>query len=1062
MIKRKLTNANNSGGLCRISFIVAAMMFPISLLAQNATITVKGVVSDNDGNPLTGAVVHIEGTKQSTVTDINGHYSLSCNPTSKSRISVSYIGFKTTSSIITQAHGGILDFKLSESDAENISEVVVTGYGTMKKESLSSAISMINSKEISRSAAGNTSGALIGKIAGVNSLQSSGRPGNTTSIRIRNMGSPLYVIDGVQQDEGQFNNIDFNDIESISVLKDASAAIYGLRAANGVIVVTTKSGKRNQKSTINFNTYYGWQSPFRFMKPADASTYVRSITQSSTITGKAYHYSEEDAKEWINGTRKGFNWRDYIFVKSAPQWYGEVNATGGSEKMSYYVSLSHTYQGALIRDLGNFQRTNAQFNIDVDVTSNFRIKAQVNGRIETHDENAFNSAYSGNDVWFSAYYGLCANLPTNYPYANNNPLYPAVVSSPGYTNFAVLAGNNSGKRIDEWRVVQANLTGEWEPVKNLKFKGLFSYYYATRNYNHRAKSFKLYSYDKATDSYNVQKSYAGLEDQRWSYVERLNAQINANYKHTWADAHNFEAFVGMETYKANTPEIHFYGTPTMDALKVTYFNEIRGFGETGKNTQARMGFMGRLNYDYKHRYLLELSARYDGSWKFPPNHRWGFFPSVSGAWRVSEEPFWQKTGAYKYVNDLKLRVSYGVMGDDDVSGYGTFDYLSGYTYDTGNAVIDGEVTKTSSVRSLPKTNVSWLKAKALDIGIDVGLFNNRLTLTFDYFRRLRTGLLGSRYDVVVPSEIGFSWPSENLNSDLVQGFDASAKWEDDIRDFHYAVGGNITLARSYNWNQYKPRFSNSRDYYVYNAHHRVSGNSWTHKCIGQFQSWEQINSWPVDIDGKGNSTLRPGDLIYEDMDGDGVITNDDMRPMGHMTYDSSTHGDGRTPIVNFGINLSASWKGIDFAADFAGAALITKYFNWEARFPFHADGNMPQYILGDQWHLADPFDANSQLIPGKYPTVLEGNGGHTNYLASNFWAQDNWYVKLRNLQIGYTFPKKWMNKISIKNLRVYVLMQNLFSIDNCHQYSLDPEITNASGSSAPTNRVINIGANITF
>lgn len=379
-------------------------MFSASLMAQNAATTVKGVVSDDYGNPLTGAVVHVEGTKQSTVTDINGHYSLTCNPTPKLRISVSYIGFKTTSSNIAQAHGGILDFKLSESDAENISEVVVTGYSTMKKESLSSAISIINSKDIARSAAVNTSGALVGKIAGVNSLQSSGRPGNTTSIRIRNMGAPLYVIDGVQQDEGQFNNIDFNDIESISVLKDASAAIYGLRAANGVIVVTTKSGKRNQKSTVNFNTYYGWQSPFRFMKPADASTYVMAITQSSTITGKAYHYTEDEAKEWIDGTRKGFNWRDYIFVKSAPQWYGEVNATGGSEKMSYYVSLSHTYQGALIRNLGNFQRTNAQFNVDADVTSNFRIKAQVNGRIETHDENAFNSAYSGNDVWFSAYY----------------------------------------------------------------------------------------------------------------------------------------------------------------------------------------------------------------------------------------------------------------------------------------------------------------------------------------------------------------------------------------------------------------------------------------------------------------------------------------------------------------------------------------------------------------------------------------------------------------------------------------------------------------------------------
>ena len=1049
-------------GHCRLAVVTVAMTLATTAWAQQSRTTVSGVVADTEGNPLPGAVVRIEGTDVSTVTDIDGRYKITFDKGGKATVSVSYIGFDNITKTINKAGESTLDITMTESGAKNIDEVVVTGYNTIKKESLSAAISTIGAKDIARTAAVNTSGALVGKIAGVNTLQSSGRPGNTTSIKIRNMGTPLFVIDGVQQDESIFNNLDFNDIESISVLKDASAAIYGLRAANGVILVTTKMGKRNQKSTIGFNTYYGWQSPFRLYDAADASTYVRAITQSSTISGQAQHYSEEEAREWMNGTRQGFNWKKYIFKNGAPQWYGEVNATGGSDKISYYLALSHTYQDSQIRDLGNFHRTNVQLNVDANITKNFRVKAQVNGKMEEDNENAFNSYLSGDDVWFAAYYGICCNLPTLGPYANDNPNYPQVVSEGGYNNFAVITGDKIGKKRNHWRTVQGNLSGEWEPIKDLKLKGLFSYYFGFQNYSNRSKSFSLYNYNQATDTYSVARSYDGVDDSHWAYVERLNAQVNASYKHTWNNAHFFDVFAGMETYKTNTPSVYWQSYPTMNALKVAYFNELNIFTQNGDNTQARMGFMGRANYDYKHRYLLEVSARYDGSWKFAPSHRWGFFPSMSAAWRLSEEPLWHKWGIDKYVNNLKLRVSYGLMGDDDVSGYSTFDYLSGYTYNTGTAVIDGEVTKTSSVRSLPKTNVSWIKAKALDIGIDVEVLDSRLSGTIDYFRRLRTGLLASRYDIVVPSEIGFDWPSENLNSDLVQGFDASLKWQDNIRDFNYYVGGNVTLARSYNWEQYKPRFTNSRNYYVYNSNHRVAGASWTYVCIGQFTSWEQINSWPVDIDGKGNSTMRPGDLIYEDMDGDGIITEEDMRATGYQSYDSTTHGDGRTPILNFGLNLGLSWKGIDFAADFAGAAYITKYFNWESRFPYHANGNMPDYILSDMWHLSDPFDANSELIPGHYPTMIQGQSGHINYVASTFWMKNMWYLKLRTLQLGYTFPKSLVNKCYIQNLRVYVMAQNLFAFDNVHKYGLDPEITNATGSVAPTTRAVNIGLNITF
>lgn len=1027
--------------------------------------TIRGRVLDDKGEPLIGAVVTVNGTNDKAITNIDGEYVLTSSAEGAPRLSVSYIGYATSERV---AKGDQLDFTMREDDAHQLDNVVVVGYGSVRKESLTSAISSIKSDDLSRSASVNTSGALAGKVAGINSRQSDGRPGQYTSISIRNMGTPLYVVDGVQMDEGQFNNIDFNDIESISVLKDASAAIYGVRAANGVVVVTTKSGQRNQKFHINVNSYLGWQSLFSFPKMTDAATYVRSSIQASTIGGTTPRYSEEEYEKWVAGTDPGyqsFNWKKFIWRNAAPQWYAEVNASGGSDKISYYVALSHTKQESMANDFGSYGRTNMQLNVDANITRNFKMKAQVNGRVENTTMAAWDASLSGSTGYWTLAYATVTNPPTSSPYANNNPNYPALVSSGGYTNFAILTRSMAGTQNDNWRVLQANLSGEWEPLKGLVFKGLVSYFNSNERFKNRFNGYTLYSYNEATDTYPVVKEQSGKFTSRWQYIETLNSQVSASYKHNWNDAHFLDVFAGFETYKINQPGVSYGGTPTMKALKVAYFDELTSFSEWNEKTQARLGYMGRINYDYKHRYLLELAARYDGSWKFPPHHRWGFFPSVSAGWRISEESFWKNSVIGKYVDNLKLRASYGVMGDDNVSGYSAFDYLSGYNYNTGTAVMDGTVIETSSVRSLPVTNISWLKAKTLDIGLDVAFLNSRLTGTIDYFQRKRTGLPASRYDVVVPSEIGFGWPMENLNSDLVRGMDAQVAWHDNVGDFSYSVGGNVTLARSYNWDQYKPTYTNSRNYYVYNATHRYSNECWGYKCIGQFKTWEEIAAYPVDIDGKGNSTLRPGDLIYEDANKDGIITYDDQMPIGHTAYpDGGDYGslDTRTPILNYGINISASWRGIDFSADFTGSAKFTHIFNYEARFPFWGDSCAFDYMASDQWSLADPFDADSELIPGKYPTMLYGNNSHSNYYASTFWIKDVWFLKLRNLQIGYTFPQNLTRRVSIEKLRVYCFMQNLFALSNMHKYGVDPETSNVTGTSYPTTRIINIGFNLTF
>ncbi|MEN6588478.1 MAG: SusC/RagA family TonB-linked outer membrane protein, partial [Proteiniphilum sp.] len=414
-------------------------VFSLGIFAQ--TVTVTGTVSDMNGEPLIGVTIQIRGTSVGTVTDYEGKYSL-LNVSPNATMEVSYVGMKTQ----TVAVNGrtLIDVTLSE-DSEMLGEVVVTGFGlSQRKESLTSAISVIGSKDISRSKSSTASGALVGKIAGINSRQQDGRPGATTNIQIRNMGAPLYVIDGIQSDAGQFNNIDFNDIESISVLKDASAAIYGVRAANGVIVVTTKKGARNAKNTVTVNGYYGWQSLYDFPKPATAETYIRNYIQSETVQGASnYTYSKDDYEKWKQGTEKGyvpFDWYDYIFEVS-PQTYVSANVSGGSDKINYYLSVGNLNQDAIIVNYGGFTRTNVQMNVNANITDKLKVGGGMNGRIEKR----VNPGVPEVDDYWMPRFATYRNLPTKRPFANDNPLYPTLTSTNPATNFAWLNYDLAGK-----------------------------------------------------------------------------------------------------------------------------------------------------------------------------------------------------------------------------------------------------------------------------------------------------------------------------------------------------------------------------------------------------------------------------------------------------------------------------------------------------------------------------------------------------------------------------------------------------------------------------------------
>lgn len=1018
-----------------------------TIVSQQQNIKITGVVKDANGEPVIGASVTEKGTTNGIITDIEGKFLLTVKP--NSTLEVSYLGYVSQSFVIKD--NTPLAIMMKE-NAQQLGEVVVTGFGlAQKKESLTSAIAVIGAEDISRSKASTSSGALVGKIAGINSRQADGRPGSSTTLQIRNMGTPLYVIDGIQSDEGQFNNIDFNDIESISVLKDASASIYGVRAANGVVVVTTKKGTRNSKNTVTLNTYYGLQSLYAFPKPANATTYLTNYIQSETVQGiNNYRYTKDDYDKWLQGTEKGyqpFDWYDYIW-ETSPQTYVNANVSGGSDKINYYLSVGHLDQDAIIVNYGGFERTNVQMNVNANITDRLKIGGGLNGRIEKR----VNPGVPGTDDYWLPRFGTYRNLPTKRPFANDNPKYPTLTSTEAGTNFAWLTYDLSGKYEETWRVMQLNFDAEYEIISGLKAKAMVSYYLANQKLDNQEYTYKLYGYDEKTDTYPVIfENTNPWRERRQGYVEEVTTNMQLSYNKKLGD-HTVAAVVGAESIKRDTPSTWVHSIPTSNALHLIDYETMDTYDDTGNNTQARLGYMGRFNYDYAGKYLVEFSGRYDGSWKFQPDHRWGFFPSGSVGWRVSEESFWQDSKLSNIFSDLKLRGSYGLLGDDNVSGYNAFDYMGGYTYKNGGSVIDGKYTIGTVPRGLPVTTLSWIKAKILDVGFDASFFKGKLTGSFDFFRRIRTGLPASKYDILLPSEVGFSLPKENLNSDVHMGYDFVAKWTDQIEDFHYSIGANVTYSRFYDWEQYKPRFSNSWNVYRNSINHRYGYLNWGLESDGQFQSWEEIATWPIDNDRQGNKTLRPGDIKYVDQNGDGVINGMDERPIGYR-QDS-------TPILNFGLNFSFMWKGFDLAFDLTGGAMSTWYQEYEQRNPFHDGGNNPQYYMEDTWRLADIWDAKSELIPGKYPMLLIGNSSHSNYWNSDFWKKNVKYIKLRNLEFGYTIPKHILQKLSISDVRLYLAGQNLFGLTNLN--GVDPEINDTNGLTYPTMRIVNVGLTLKF
>ena len=569
---------------------------------------ITGRVSDSAGEPLVGVGILIEGTLTGTITDMDGKFSLEVKD--GDILIVTSLGYETASVAVIPGRSSY-SIVLQDS-AEMLDDVVIVGYGVQKKASITGAITNVSGDELKVNATVNTSSALAGTIAGINSRMSDGRPGATTKISIRGMGSPLYIIDGVQQTEDQFNNIDANDIESISILKDASASIYGLRAANGVVVVKTKSGHLNTRHTVNVKTMYGWQEFFRFPQPASAASYVRTKYQSDVIKmadNPSYTptYTREEYLKWQAGTERGyegFDWLDYA-TAPGPQSYVGANISGGSDKVSYYVSLSNTNQDYAIRDFGGFNRTNIQVNINAEISRRFSLGAQVSGRIETTKAPGLGG---GDEVGWMLF-GSYRNLPTVRPFVNDNPLYPAK-TAPSYiwTNFAATTMSKTGEDVRKERAAYVNLNAEYRFTDWLTLKLIGGYSFAHNSRSKQVKAFDLYDYDESTGEYYVVDGERNPELYKSSGIaEDYSGQFTLDF-HKQFGAHNVALMVGGEASHHISPSFDFTARPQTDMSPQVNTSVLETLNDYLDSPQARAGFIGRFTYDYDGRYLLELMS----------------------------------------------------------------------------------------------------------------------------------------------------------------------------------------------------------------------------------------------------------------------------------------------------------------------------------------------------------------------------------------------------------------------------------------------------------------------
>ncbi|RLT77422.1 TonB-dependent receptor [bacterium J10(2018)] len=1042
-------------------FTLAALFCILTALSAGAQMrTVKGTVYDPDNEPVIGATVKVKGTTRVVATDIDGNFTIEASP--KETIAITYIGYKPVEVSAAKTDISVV----LESETQNLDEVIVVGYGTQRKATLTGAVSQVSSKEISVTKNENVVNMLSGKIPGVRISQRSSQPGEfDNAIDVRGMGEPLFVVDGIPRDKGYFSRMDPNEIESVSVLKDAAASIYGIRAANGVLLVTTKRGVSQEgKFDITFSFNYGWQNFLYTPETADAATHMLLMNEkqlNNNFGGNYFvkapvRYTWEQMLEYSSGRKKSTNWSDELFRDNVPQQQYNVSMNGGSDRIQYFFNLGYLEQEGSFRSGSlNYNRWNFRSNVDAQITKDLKAVVQLSGYMDEKNQPA-------TDMW--TVYKMAWTYPsTAEAWVNGDHSLPAYDSELGSNTENPVATTNAdytGYNRERHYNFNGALTLQYDIpwVEGLNAKAFYSYDYYSTNDTRYKRAYQLYrqnadgtlvTFDRNPDAFLQRTTYP-------SYGTVL--QLSLNYAHRFGD-HNVSAMALYEEQYNDYDSFYAKRNMLLDGEYLIY-GETSG-QETGAPSiwdKSRRAFVGRVGYDFRGKYMADFSFREDGSSSFPGGARWGFFPAVSAGWRISEESFMQALSPV--LSNLKIRGSWGKMGDD--SGCGTYPpTVVGYALNQRKLgwIINGELIGGVSPTGVPNPNLTWYTAETYNAGIDFDLWGSKLSGVFEVFERKRSGLFATSA-AVIPGHVGVSMPQENINSDKTFGYEFSLSHRNTVAGVNYWVTAQISATKN-RWDYFMAGdASNSMDFWYRND---VSGRNkdiwFAYEEGGRFGNYVDIRYHPTLGGGFGQQTL-PGDYWYEDWNEDGVIDGNDRHPVA--TYN--------LPVFNYGFTFGATWKGIDLSTTWQGVANV--YCSYDEVFtevgPFNGGASLTRYT--NRWHTVnvtdDPWNPNTQWISGRYPAT-----GHS-FNDGTTGIHDMSYLRLKTLEVGYTLPAKWLKVVGIKDLRVYFNAYNLLTFSKMDD--MDPERPGRTGGSNnnrdqgilfynyPVNRTYNVGATLKF
>ncbi len=1045
----------------RIILLVVLAAVSTGLLAQDK-IKVSGTVVDNTSLPVIGASVMVQGSTIGVPTDLDGNYEIEVAPNAV--LEFSYVGFKTVERAVNGR--AQINVVLVE-DNTFLESVVVVGYGTQKKGSITGSVVGVNGDNMLKTKSENPQNMLTGRVPGVRVWQKSAEPGTyNNSLDIRGLGEPLVIIDGVPRSSEDFQRLNPTDIENVSVLKDASAAIYGVRGGNGVILVTTKKGSEG-RTQVNYNGSFTVQVPSMMPELAsavDAMTLYNEKSMNKADGSGSLSYSQELIDEYRTGKKTAADWNSLVFADWAPQTQHDLSITGGTEKYQYYVSMGYLYQEGFFRsgDL-NYNKYNIRSNITAEIVKGLKFELSINGfsdQRNTPDSDAvslirnhwkqgvLHPAYLDKEQTMLNYEGLDLMQ-------NTVAMMTREVS--GYKEY-------NKKQFQSAASLEYDFGTLTDVLKGFTIKGLASFDYQNDYNEEFRKSYNLYTTDKLTGEI-ISKQFPDHDDRLTkAYYEKnqILGQILLNYNRTFAEKHSVGVTLGYEGQKRVGDNFYAFGdlafsSPYLTALKDNTASTFLGMdaGSGGFYDLAYQAVIGRLNYGFDDRYLFEAQFRYDGSSKFAPGHQWGFFPSASAGWRLSEEPFFKECAALNFINQLKFRVSYGSLGDDSGLNY---EWITGYKYPAwgGNPgegyyngyapgiLIDDEFIFGVDTYPLPNTNITWLTSKTFNVGVDFEAWNGMLGATVDYFERSRSGVFGQRSSSL-PTVVGSSAPVENLNSDRNIGLEISLSHRHRIGDFNYNISAMMTVTRKQNLEAYgQGPYGNSYERWRYdNLTNRYQGVQFGYEAIGRFDNWEEI--WAFD-QYKENNVL-PGDYQYQDWNGDGEINGLDEHP---YAFD-------QTPWMNYSLNFGFDWKGLDFSMLWQGTAMGSFMYDEPLYSIWGENGGGALEIFMDRWHpvgnYSDVYDPNLKWTSGHYAFT-----GHSPHKNSEFNRVSTAYLRLKSIEVGYTIPMKEKTGFG---LRVYVNAYNPITITGVKY--VDPEHPDSDmGRMYPLNKTITAGLSFSF